>query len=136
MAMAAPNRGGRIAEINVTPMADVMIVLLIIFMVTVPLIAEGPVRDLPPAQHAAAKPAGPVVLSITSNEGVFLGTVPLGRHELEERLRPALQGARERVVHVRAPAGLPYFAVAGVLDACRRAGAEEIAFIALPRPRS
>ncbi len=136
MSMTAQRRRGNIAEINVTPMADVMIVLLIIFMVTIPMIAAGPVRDLPEAEHATAKGSGPIVVSIAADASVSVEGVPLAPDQVAARLASAFGGLRARIVYVRAASGLPYRVVADVLRSCRRAGAEEIGFIALPRPRS
>lgn len=136
MAMAISRANGRIADINVTPMADVIIVLLIIFMVTIPLINEEPVRHLPEAANAKTQAEGPIVLSLAADATLYMGGNPLARAELPERLRQALGASKDRLVRLRADADLPYSAVAPILDICRRAGAEEIAFIATPRPRS
>jgi biopolymer transport protein TolR len=124
----------RFADVNVTPMADVMIVLLIIFMVTTPIIGEGPVRNLPEAEHARTHGEGPLVIAIASDASVFVGDARVANDlELSNILLRELGSGRSRVVQVRADTALPYDEVERVLDACRAAGAEEIAFVTRPR---
>jgi biopolymer transport protein ExbD len=135
MALSVPRSGRQIAEINVTPMADVMIVLLIIFMVTVPVLTRGVAR-LPEAANTKAERQGPVVVSIASSGAVYVNELPLlGPDDLRERLRAELESRRERLVHVKADARLSYADVAKVIEACRASGADEVAFIATERPR-
>jgi biopolymer transport protein ExbD len=124
----------RFADINVTPMADVMIVLLIIFMVMTPILGEGPVRNLPEAAHTRAHEEGPLVVAIAADASVFVGDARVANTlELSNTLLRELGGGH-RQVQVKADAGLPYDEVARVLDACRAVGADEIAFVARPRP--
>jgi biopolymer transport protein ExbD len=136
MAMNVGNRdGGTIASINVTPMADVMIVLLIIFMVTVPLISQGKVH-LPPAAHAKEgdKKDSAFVLEIDARgqlsiEGTVVGDVTAALREVAERV-----GADPvRPVQIKADRDVSYRTVATVLDACRGAGAEVLS-LATERP--
>ena len=136
MAMTGPGRGERIAAINVTPMADVMIVLLIIFMVTTPLISGGRVRAPPFAGSAAPIGEGPLTVSIGTDAVPYLGDIPVpGPRDLEEHLRGALAGTGgDPVVYVKAEGGLPYGVITRVLDQCREAGARRIALIAGGRP--
>ena len=136
MAMAISRTNGRIADINVTPMADVMIVLLIIFMVTIPIINDGPVRHLPEAANTKREDTGPIVISIESDATVSVGGKSLASEALAAALRQAFSASTNRLVHVRADARLSYSAVLQGLDVCRAAGAQEIAFIATPRTRS
>ena len=127
---------GAIAAINVTPMADIMIVLLIIFMVITPLLDEDGVR-LPRASSAAEKKPGAdaVVVSLRADRTLSLGDERLDNMgELALKLSEAL-GSRTggSVVYVRADEGLPYAAVWQVLEICREAGAEEVALLSQPR---
>jgi biopolymer transport protein TolR len=134
VAMIGIGSKGRIADINVTPMADVMIVLLIIFMVTTPILGEGPVRNLPEADHTRGHDDAPLVVAIASDSSVFVGDARVSNAlELSTTLLRELGSARRRSVQVKADAGLPYAEVARVLDACRAAGADEIAFVTRPR---
>ena len=135
MAMSAGGRrGGPLAEINVTPMADIMIVLLIIFMVATPFIGGSQV-PLPTARHADDRDADELKLVV----GVG-GTVEIGDSTFTEI------GALRRFLDQRAgPAGLPpvlvqghrdvaYADVSRVLDVCRRAGAAEVRLATAPAP--
>jgi len=135
MAMATPRSTGKvIGDINVTPMADIMIVLLIIFMVMTPLIDDNGVR-LPRAANAVdkARDGGAIVVSIRRDTTVALDTDPLDNLgelalKLTERLEAVPEGAR--LVQLRADDALPYSAVSKVLEICRQAGAEEVALLA------
>jgi biopolymer transport protein ExbD len=131
MAMTAgPSRKGAIAEINVTPMADVMIVLLIIFMVATPIIARPPVR-LPDARHAAEHARGGVEVVVRANGTVTVDGAPANALLLEQLV--AARGPSIPAVRVEADRDASYDDVARVLAACRRAGATEVALGARPR---
>lgn len=133
MAMGAASRGRNFAEINVTPLADVIIVLLIICMVTIPQMT-GPVRSLPPSVQAREW-RGPIEVWITAGGTVWLGAEAL---DAPGALLPRLQellskrGRNEAVV-VKAEEALPYGTVQEVLNLCRDAGAEEVVLAARPR---
>jgi biopolymer transport protein TolR len=132
MSMSVGQARNRISGINVTPMADVIIVLLIIFMVTTPLINSGRVRHLPTAQSAIAKKETPLTVWITAEAIPYFNEVPvLDLETLREQLRMALAASTgDRVVYVKAEAALPYSVVGRVVDQCRLAGASEVALIA------
>jgi biopolymer transport protein ExbD len=118
---------GAIADINVTPMADVMIVLLIIFMVATPVIVGAPVR-LPPALHAADHRQERLELVVRLSGEVVAGDVVLsGADALAEWISARRSSGAEAVVLVLADRGVAYAEVARVLSACRRAGVAEIA---------
>jgi biopolymer transport protein TolR len=135
MSMAVGGKaGGPMADINVTPMADIMIVLLIIFMVMTPLLDEGGVR-LPPASNAfdQAREANAIVVSIRSDTTVSLGDERLDNLgelalKLSERLEVVPEGSR--TIYVRGDEGLAYSTVWKVLEVCREAGADEVALLA------
>jgi biopolymer transport protein TolR len=129
------SRRGAISDINVTPMADVMIVLLIIFMVTTPLIANAPVK-LPLAASAKEKAGERLELlvrgdgSLASSDGAPLA-LPVLRELLEER-----RGGARASVLVQADRDASYADVARVLAVCRAAGVDQVALAAqrsLPR---
>ncbi len=130
-------RGGPVSEINVTPMADIMIVLLIIFMVATPAIVSGPVEDLPPARTAEQKQED-VIVWIQRDTTTYLGTRRLGTvGELLPRLQEQLEGRspEKRIVYLKADENLPYAEVMKVMDLCREAGAEQVALMTAPRTR-
>jgi biopolymer transport protein TolR len=139
MAMTASGRrGGPMAAINVTPMADIMIVLLIIFMVVTPLIANGPVKRLPRAANAALRKADAdkIVIAVTSEADTFLSGRRLDtRAELLAELQSRFAERSEpgRVVFIEADERVPYSEVRDVMALCREAGAEEVALVARQR---
>jgi len=131
-------RGRLVADINVTPMADIMIVLLIIFMVMTPLIDGGPVAQLPPAVNARVQKDDPdaIVISLAADATTYLG----GRRlDTPGELLPDLQARfiekpeSARVVYIKADERLVYSEVRRVMDLCREAGAEQVALIAQRR---
>ncbi len=119
---------GAIADINVTPMADVMIVLLIIFMVTAPLIARAPVR-LPQAVHPTEHEGQRIELLVRADGAVLVDGSAVPPGSVGEWIA-ALAPNRRKTVLVQADAGVPYVDVARVLSACRRAGLGEVALAA------
>jgi biopolymer transport protein TolR len=131
MAMDAGFRGGAISGINVTPMADIMIVLLIIFMVMTPLIDHGQVRHLPPAAHSREQKerAETVVVSITAEGVTYLGQRRLETGQLSDEVQLLLASVPDRVVYIKADEGLAYSRVQSVMELCRAAGADEVALI-------
>jgi biopolymer transport protein ExbD len=139
--MAMNVRGGRdgaIVEINVTPMADVMIVLLIIFMVATSVVIRAEVR-LPEAFNVWEKEGAPLVIVVKADRTVKIGAKELAYPApVEAVARAWLAGAvsGRRDVLVQADEGTPYARVAEVLEACRRAGAEKIGLQTERRLRS
>lgn len=137
MAMAGP--GGRerrmLSEINVTPLVDVTLVLLIIFMVTTPMLQRGTDVQLPQAAVADVKEAERLTLTLTREGRVFLNTEEVPRAALAERLRAVARTLREKVVYFRGDANVPYGAVIEVMDAVKAAGIETIGMIT-ERPRA
>jgi biopolymer transport protein ExbD len=126
------------ADINVTPMCDVMIVLLIIFMVTTPLLDEVPGLSLPRSRTAdeVEKPEDSVVVIRADGRTEMDGEVFASSGELLIRLQARLEIAESgaRIVRVKADRGLRYGLVQAVLQACRAAGAERIALVAAREP--
>jgi biopolymer transport protein ExbD len=119
-------RGAAISSINVTPMADVIIVLLIIFMVTIPVISRGEV-DLPDATRARQRTDGPIVVTVRRDGSITLsGYGVVAPFDLAARLRERLAG-RDSAVQLNADESLSYDRIAEVLAACRDAGAGEVA---------
>jgi biopolymer transport protein TolR len=129
------NKGGVMADINVTPMADIMIVLLIIFMVITPMLQKGVDVKLPTAGNTKEKKDEPktITVAIRKDTSTFLGGVRLDKQEdlvaqLKERLEDVAEGSR--IVYLKADAELPYSEVMKVMDLAREAGVEEVALIA------
>ena len=120
-----------IGDINVTPLVDVMLVLLIIFMVTAPMMHRGIAVRLPESKtdNVREKGESPLVLSLRSDQKVFLGDAPVARPLLEEKLRSALSSRKDRTVFLKADRGLPYGFVVEVLDDMNRAGVDGVGMI-------
>jgi len=136
MAMASPSRRGHgrrrapMAEINVTPLVDVMLVLLIIFMVTAPLLVTGVPVNLPDSQAKALEQDDqPVSLSIDANGGIFIDEAQVDEAELAEQL--AALGARPEPpqINLRADTTLSYGQVMRVMGELNRAGLNRVSMV-------
>ncbi len=141
MAMKLSNGGGDeddlapIAEINVTPFVDVMLVLLIIFMVAAPLMIAGVPVNLP--QSAAARqnpPQKPMVVTISPDQGLFIRDEQVARDGLIARLGELRQAEGDAVAYVRADKSIPYGAVMAVLGEVAAAGYTRISLLSQPKP--
>ena len=135
MAFAGDSGGGRRAmtDINVTPLVDVMLVLLIIFMVTAPLIQSGVKVDLPRAsaqqmEHQEEK----LVLTITRDRHIFLGNAEISPAELETKLATNARIQKDKELYLHADRSLPYGQVVEIMATARRAGVESLGMITEP----
>jgi biopolymer transport protein ExbD len=118
------------SDINVTPLVDVCLVLLIIFMVVLPAVVNGVPVTLPETA-GAADPAGALLaVTIKADGTVYLGTDIVRRDEVPSALQRLRRTASERPIGVRADKTVPYGEVVTVLDACRQAGWEDVTLIA------
>ena len=126
-------RGRRTAsalgEINVTPLVDVVLVLLLVFMVTAPMMSRGIDVSLPVANQPQNDPGDRITVSVNAQERVYIGDQPVARPLLVNQLRGRLEGMATKVVYLRADEGLRYGKVIEVVDAIRQAGAEQIGFV-------
>jgi biopolymer transport protein TolR len=136
-----PSGSGRqsLNEINVTPLVDVMLVLLIIFMVTAPLIQQGVEVNLPEAKAQPVKAEEQkLVLSLKADRSLYLGTddqpARLGLDELEDKLRANTRVSRDRELYLMADRSLPYGFVVEVMAAVQRAGVTNLGMITNPSP--
>lgn len=130
------SRGGVIADINVTPMADVMIVLLIIFMVATPIIAQAPVQ-LPEATHLTQRKGERLEIVLRRGGSIAIDGVSLpGSEILAEYLGARVPIPESTLVLVQADRDASYAEVARVLAACRQARIGEVALAAELRPGS
>jgi biopolymer transport protein TolR len=135
MAVGGGKKGGPVADINVTPMADIMIVLLIIFMVITPMLQKGVDVKLPLAANSQEKKEQPklVEVAIKLDKSTFLKGLRIDRpEEFVPKVKEALEELpeTERVVFLKADTNLAYSEVMKVMDLLREAGVEEIALIA------
>ena len=133
--MAGSGADGRSSEINVTPLIDVLLVMLTIFMVIVPVMPHGLNAALPAARtHAEASMTndGPVMVRVERNETVvryFIDGSSVEKDELARRLEEKLARTSMRRMLVRADAGLDYGVVAAVIDAGQTAGATGVGLV-------
>jgi biopolymer transport protein TolR len=141
MAISLPSRSADrrvLSEINVTPLVDVMLVLLVIFMVTAPMLQRGTDVQLPQAQHSEAKEQERLTLTLARDGRIYLNGEEVPRDALRDRLIAATRG-RERTVQFRGDARVPYGLVIEVMDTLRSAGIESVGMITerpsqAPRP--
>ena len=113
------------AEINVTPLVDVVLVLLIIFMVITPYLQQGIELELPLAEHsvsAEAQADDALVVSIAADRRIYLGTERLSLRALTERLRPVVRSDPDREILLKADAAVRFREVRGVMTALRALG--------------
>jgi len=126
---------GDLAEINVTPLVDVMLVLLIIFMVTAPLLTQGLTVALPTAEGTSFELASnnPSKITVTATGAVYLDGVAAGSKDLDLTLGPMLRARRVKRALLEADQSVPYGRVVAVLDIMNRAGVEQLGMITQPR---
>ena len=139
--MALSGGSGRttLADITVTPLVDVMLVLLIIFMVTAPLIQQGVEVKLPEARAQPVKSEEEkLVLSVKADRSIWLGTgdapARLSLGELEQRLRANARVRQDQQLYLMADRTLPYGYVVEVMAAVQRAGVQNLGMITNPTP--
>jgi biopolymer transport protein ExbD len=125
-----------LGEINVTPLVDVVLVLLLIFMVTAPMMSRGIDVSLPVANQPQIPQEDRITVSVRADGRVFVGTDVVNVLLLEERLRGLTSGRPDSVVYLRADEGLRYGEVIRVVDVIKRAGVDRIGFVyALPEEK-
>ena len=122
------------STINVTPFVDVMLVLLVIFMVTAPMMESGIDVNLPKVSTGAVKTPQeePLVVTIDRKGGIFVNTAGITLHELGKKLKLIFERRRDIVVYLRADTDVPYGHVARAMAEIRRSGIEKIAMITEP----
>lgn len=132
MGASLGNGKGFVSEINVTPFVDVMLVLLIIFMITAPLMTEGVDVDLPQTKSASSLPADKdhIIVTIRKNGAVYVDTYAVGKLEdLEAQIR-AVAADQKRQVFLQADKDVPYGMVVPVIATIRAAGIDKLGMVA------
>jgi biopolymer transport protein ExbD len=126
------------AEINTTPLVDVMLVLLVIFIITAPLLTHAIRLDLPNAQApASAEPPETITLSIDARERLFWNDAPLDdERALRERLGQAATRSPQPELRLRADRDVRYQRIAEVMSAAQQAGLTRLGFVTDPKPGS
>jgi biopolymer transport protein ExbD len=130
--------GGVKSDINVTPLVDVMLVLLIIMMLVAPMLQKGVDVKLPQAANTADKPEtqGQTVVGIQANKAVFLNSVPVRQQDLGSRVADLMESATEKVVLIKADEDVDYGTVMETMDNLRAAGIEDMGLITDPKART
>jgi biopolymer transport protein TolR len=124
--------GTSLAEINIIPLVDVVLVLLLIFMLTAPMMYRGIDVNLP---KAASKPTAieeRMILTVTKDRTLYLNEKPVALGTLETQLRDAFKNRSDKTLYLKADAGLAYGAVIETMDRVRRAGIERLGMVTEP----
>ena len=120
------------AEINVIPLVDVVLVLLVIFMVTAPMLYRGMDVNLPKSASNTIKPEERVVLTVERNRRVYVDKDPVPLGLLQRRLEELRHKNPEVAVFLRADQAVPYGTVVEVMDSIKRAGIEKLGMVTDP----
>ncbi|HUR34356.1 MAG TPA: biopolymer transporter ExbD [Vicinamibacterales bacterium] len=124
-------KGGVKSDINVTPLVDVMLVLLIIMMLIAPMLQQGVSLRLPTAANTVDKPESQdqTVISVAANKEIYLNAKPIREVDLAQRLTDLLEGKTEKIVLIKADEEVEYGAVMAVMDQLRQAAIEDVGLI-------
>ncbi|HEY1308935.1 MAG TPA: biopolymer transporter ExbD [Vicinamibacterales bacterium] len=135
MAMNVGGGGGVKSDINVTPLVDVMLVLLIIMMIVAPLLQQGVSVKLPQATNTKEKPdtQDQTVLAIDANKRLYLNAVPIQKDDLRRRVEEVLENKKDKIVIIKADQDVEYSAVMDAMDQLRASGIEDMGLITDPR---
>ena len=134
--MAFTTSNGRtqssIADINVTPLVDVVLVLLIIFMVTAPVLQSGIEVNVPKTRTVKEVTEERLVISINKQQRVFLGNDPININDIKTQLRQKIRDPQHQSVFIRADQDVPFGAFATVMDAVKGAGITNVSIVTQP----
>ena len=137
MAMSTGKGGGLNSEINVTPLVDVMLVLLIIMMLIAPMLQKGVPVQLPLADNTVQKPEtqDQTVLAVDRSNKFYVNSIEVDRGSMADRVRAALEDKTERIVLIKADQDASYASVMQAMDDLRKVGIEDIGLITDPKTR-
>jgi len=137
MAMDVGAKGGVKSDINVTPLVDVMLVLLIIMMIVAPLLQTGADVKLPLAANTTEKPQtqAQTVVAVDKNDRFFVNSLPVRKEELRQRVDEILEARKERIILISADKDARYSAVMDAMDELRASGIEDMGLITDPKNR-
>ena len=121
-----------LAEINITPLVDVVLVLLVIFMITAPVLQSGIEVAVPKTRTVREITEQRVVLTIDREQQLFLGDSPVNIHDLAQRLHQSNEDPSKQVIYLRADERVPFGAFASVMDAVKQAGITNISVVTQP----
>jgi biopolymer transport protein TolR len=126
------NRSGVRSDINITPLVDVVLVLLIIFMLTAPILQSGIEVDVPKTKTVKEITEERVVISIDRQQRVFLGNDPINVNQIADTLRKKVRDPQRQSIFLRADENVPFGAFATVMDAVKQAGMTNVSIVTQP----
>ena len=121
-----------LSDINITPLVDVVLVLLIIFMVTAPVLQSGIEVSVPKTRTVKEITEERMVISIDKRQRVFMGNDPVNINEIANRLRQKIRDPQHQSVFIRADEDVPFGAFATVMDAVKGAGITNVSIVTQP----
>ncbi|MGA2559569.1 MAG: biopolymer transporter ExbD [Terracidiphilus sp.] len=121
-----------LAEINITPLVDVVLVLLVIFMITAPVLQSGIEVAVPKTRTVKEITEQRLVLTIDKTQQVFLGDKLVNVHELGQKLHQQGSDPTHQVIYLRADESVPFGAFASVMDAVKQAGITNVSIVTQP----
>ncbi|MBC8358053.1 MAG: ExbD/TolR family protein [Candidatus Aminicenantes bacterium] len=124
--------GTSLSEINVTPFVDVMLVLLVIFMVTAPMMQSGIGVNLPQAETESAPAEEGLTLTITKDKYIHMENSVINQFLLEQKLKEYFYGKEKRIVFIRGDESIPYGFLMRILDITKKAGVETVGLVTQP----
>jgi len=132
------SKGGVKADINVTPLVDVMLVLLIIMMLVAPMLQQGVSVKLPTATNTVDKPEvqGQTVIAIAKDKGLYLNAKQIQEGDLATKVNELLENSKDKIVLIKADEEVEYSAVMAAMDQLRAAGIEDMGLITDPKQRA
>jgi biopolymer transport protein TolR len=134
--LAFTNNQGRtqssLADINVTPLVDVVLVLLIIFMVTAPVLQSGIEVSVPKTRTVKEITEERLVITIDKEQKVFLGSDPVNINQIGERIRSKVRDPEGQSIYIRSDENVPFGAFATVMDSVKQAGFSNVSIVTQP----
>ncbi len=134
--MAFTNARGRtessLSDINVTPMVDVILVLLVILMITAPMLQSGVEVAVPKTRTVKEISEERLVISIDRSQRVYLGNEPININQIGARLREKIRDPERQSIYLRADENVPFGAFATVMDAVKQAGISNVSIVTEP----
>ncbi len=121
-----------LAEINITPLVDVVLVLLIIFMITAPILQSGIEVDVPKTKTVKEITEERVVISIDRQQRVFLGNDPININQIADTLKRKVRDPQRQSIFLRADENVPFGAFATVMDSVKQAGITNVSIVTQP----
>ena len=138
--MAFTDANGRtrsaLADINITPLVDVVLVLLIIFMITAPVLQSGIDVDVPKTRTVKQITEERTVISIDSKQRLFIGNEPVNIHQIGDKLHQKVRDPENQAIYVRCDKEVPYGVLAAVMDETKAAGFTKVSLVTQPMDKN